>query len=642
MRTRWRPERPAFVDFETWSPLGSIKHVRRSDYMRTAVPVCLVVRVDGQELRDPSPEALAQVAVGHTLVAHNAPFDEEVWRRAGLPEAEWCDTLPLARASGLPGGLDDLGKALGLEGKSPIGRKLLDTLHGWRQLRPRTLPFWDLLADYCARDVRLLERVWPRLLPACEPDVLDADLAVNRRGVPVDVPWLEEVRVRLAEAQADAEHGFRRATGGLNPRSPSQVKGWLAGRGYTLESVGAEALRDLVVRDEDEDVREAVGARRDLARVVSGKIEAGVRETDDDGRIRHQFAYSAQASGRWSSYGLAFHNAPRPVQTPDGRALDTRELADDPSRVAEFAEQHGVTVVDALSTALRHAVRCERMMVADFGQVEARLLAWLADELGMLEAFRDPSRSVYCETASRVFGRPVAKSDALEYFVGKQLTLGCGYGMAHVKFRDHLARLGGGEFELSATREWVAAFRKAWPAIPALWRAFDEALASVVVQGAGEASVAGGRVTLWRDGDGVQVVLPSGRPLVYREARVERRVPPWGGEAVDCVAYLHPRFGRSDLWGSKLTGHVVQGSARDLLAALVVQLESGSYEPFLHVHDEAACEAGEFEPFMVLASTPPEWADGLPLQAEGYEGTCWTKVHDGWRSAVYQLGRRVK
>src|SRR5262249_6560364 len=61
----------------------------------------------------PAPVVTA-LAAGHPLCAHNAlGFDALVWRARGLPEpASWLDTLPEARAAGLPGELDEIGKRL--------------------------------------------------------------------------------------------------------------------------------------------------------------------------------------------------------------------------------------------------------------------------------------------------------------------------------------------------------------------------------------------------------------------------------------------------------------------------------------------------------------------------------------------------
>lgn len=73
-----------------------------------------------------------------------------------------------------------------------------------------------------------------------------------------------------------------------------------------------------------------------------------------------------------------------------------------------------------------------------------------------------------------------------------------------------------------------------------------------------------------------------------------------------------------------------QGLARDLLAEALIAVEtSKKYLPVLHVHDEVVAECkkgeGDVREFEALISQVPTWAEGLPLEAEGWVGKRYRK-----------------
>ena len=65
--------------------------------------------------------------------------------------------------------------------------------------------------------------------------------------------------------------------------------------------------------------------------------------------------------------------------------------------------------------------------MADFSAIEARVIAWVADEQWRLDLFKDPKADIYCASASKMFGVPVHKGDELRQR-GKVAELALGYG----------------------------------------------------------------------------------------------------------------------------------------------------------------------------------------------------------------------
>lgn len=79
----------------------------------------------------------------------------------------------------------------------------------------------------------------------------------------------------------------------------------------------------------------------------------------------------------------------------------------------------------------------QKLYIADLSNIEARMLAWLAKEHELVNAFAT-GRDVYCEFATQIYGRTITKADPLERYVGKTAILGLGYGMGADKFQATL------------------------------------------------------------------------------------------------------------------------------------------------------------------------------------------------------------
>jgi hypothetical protein len=75
--------------------------------------------------------------------------------------------------------------------------------------------------------------------------------------------------------------------------------------------------------------------------------------------------------------------------------------------------------------------------------------------------------------------------------------------------------------------------------------------------------------------------------------------------------------------------NVTQAVARDLLAEALTRLDAADYKIVLHVHDEIVIEAphgaGSLDDILRIMREPPEWADGLPLDASGTESQFYKK-----------------
>ena len=85
---------------------------------------------------------------------------------------------------------------------------------------------------------------------------------------------------------------------------------------------------------------------------------------------------------------------------------------------------------------------------------------------------------------------------------------------------------------------------------------------------------------------------------------------------------------RQETYGGKLVENIVQATARDCLAYAMLHLPE-KYMPVFHVHDEIIAECingtGSVEEMVNAMKRTPPWADGLILNADGYEAAYYKK-----------------
>lgn len=256
---------------------------------------------------------------------------------------------------------------------------------------------------------------------------------------------------------------------------------------------------------------------------------------------------------------------------------------------------------------IRHSIVAppgSMILAADLAQIEARITAWLAGELQLLEDFRS-GRSPYSSMAADIYGRPINKEkDKLEYKLGKEIILGCGFGMSGKKFRWR-ARNEDIVLTLEQANEYVTMYRKKYKNIPKLWRKCEQLIQSIAF-GSGEQF---GPVTVGHE----HILLPDGLKLYYPKLR--------RGE--DGWEYWAKGSYWKKLWGGALTENLAQSLAQRLLVHFAHEIRRRlglSYK--LQVHDElvyvvpeadATRLAKEVESIMSVAAP---WAVGLPVRAE--------------------------
>lgn len=306
-----------------------------------------------------------------------------------------------------------------------------------------------------------------------------------------------------------------------------------------------------------------------------------------------------------------------------------------------------------------------RIMAADFSAIEARVVAWLAGEQRILDAFHR-NEDVYCVAASAIYGRPITKKDNPdERFIGKVATLALGYqggvgafatmakgygldlepayepvmasASEHNIEKAERAYQERGKGSGITAKRWIAAelIKLAWregnPAIVQLWYDLENAALAAVQEPGTQQPV--GRLAYKVAGSFLWCKLPSGRLMCYPYPRLAEVETPWGATKLTVVYKsvngVTKKWEEKKGYGGLFAENVTQAIARDLMAEAMLRVDAAGYPVVLTVHDEAVCEVpkgrGGLDTFTDLMSQVPDWADGLPLAAEAWEGPRYRK-----------------
>ena len=578
------------------------------------------------------------------IVAHNANFERTVLSslcEMELPVEKFKCSQAKAAYCGMPLSLDNLSKALELEelGKKSEGRALIKKFctpqkptkrNGFKErIQPEDDPeAWEMFIEYCRYDVMAEMAVLKRLesieVPSSETELYRLDQLINDRGIETDGPFVQAALAVYEEHSQKLKAEFKSLTGLENPNSPSQLKEWLLDQtGIEVESLAKGNIPIDLVED-DGAVGQALAFRSELSKTSISKYKSMSLAKGFLGRIRGMFQYyGANRTGRWAGRLVQLQNLKR-------NYLKYLEFCKKSilSRDYDLIQLDVGDISDTLSQLIRTALIAKEghsFCVADFSAIEARVIAWLSEENWRLEVFRD-SGKIYEASASKMFNVPVEEigkgSDLRAKGKVAELALGYGGGVGS------LIAMGGEDMGLSESdmNTIKVKWRKASPKIVRMWTRLERAAILAVTHGIEvDSKVKGIKIGIHKNGLGdkwMYITLPEGRSLYYYNPRLYKNK--WGNTAVKYMDMHEGQWKWVSTYGGKLTENVTQAVARDCLVFAMFNLEAKGFEIILHVHDEVATEENtseaerKLEEICDIMSKPIPWADGLPLDADGY------------------------
>ncbi len=652
------------IDIETYSDIdikkaGLYKYVQSPAfelllfaYSIDDGPVKIVDIAQGESI----PDEIIQYLADPNIIkkAYNASFEWYCLNKFFYsPLSSWQCTMAQGLYCGYTAGLGPTGEALGLpqdKRKLGVGRSLIKTFCVPRKPTkgdPRTRIYpkhepdkWQLFKDYCIQDVVTERAIEQKLInypmPPEEQYMWQIDQIINARGINVDLHMVAGA-LEIAEEINKAQIAEAKKLSGLdNPKSVAQLKKWLETElDEEIESLNKETVVNILGSDSvQENVQRILELRQEFSKTSNKKYEAIESCVCSDGRVRGLLQYyGANRTGRWAGRLVQVQNLPRNYL--EGQMLDIARNMVKARNTDALKIIYG-NVPDTLSQLIRTAFvpsQGNTFLVSDYSAIEARVIAWYAQEQWRLDVFRTHGK-IYEASASQMFGVPIDKitKGNPEYALrakGKVAELALGYqGSTGALIQMGALDMGLTEEDLpDIVQRWRGANKR----IVDLWYSVENAVMDVMNYGlpvAMRGLVFAREADLARGLDYLTIRLPSGRKLYYATPHLTKNrfgkdsLGYWGMDQVK------KKWSPQETYGGKLVENIIQATARDCLALAIQRLDQRGYQIVMHIHDEIVIDAPAGTDLDVVNSImgePISWAPGLILRGDGFETSYYKK-----------------
>ena len=597
------------IDFETYySQTFSLTKVTTEEYIRSPEfeTIGVAVQVEGEEpqwctgTKATIKKFLDSFEMDKNLVvAHNAMFDMAIlnWQFDIRPKAI-ADTLSMARAihgTEVGGSLAKLAEhyQLGVKGDEVMkvsGKRRLD-------FTPEEMARYG---EYCVNDVVLTLDLFKKLSEQFPPTEFRLiDLTIRMFTEPSLRLDDEVLRDHLDKVQKDKE-GFLQAFAREDLMSNDLFSDLLIERGVepprkisptTGKETWAFAKTDegfkALLEHPNEGVQLLASARLGVKSTLEETRTQRFIGIADRGLLPIPLRYYAAHTGRWGGDDkVNLQNLPR-------------------SSMLKYAikAQDGYVVIDS-----------------DSSQIEARTLAWLAEQNDLVDAF-EKGEDVYKIMASAIYSKPETDISKDERFVGKTTILGAGYGMGAKKFQAQLKTFAV-DLSEAETQRIISVYRETYEWIPLLWRRAGEALDAILNDQAMDLGRGGVLKVEGKKGirlpNGLYIKYPNLRKIENENGKLEYVYDTRKGKAVI----------PNRIYGGKVVENVCQALARIIIGYQMLTIAK-KYKVVMTVHDAIAIVAPEAEKetaqeFVEMCMRlRPDWALELPLNCESGLGVSY-------------------
>jgi DNA polymerase I-like protein with 3'-5' exonuclease and polymerase domains len=519
------------------------------------------------------------------LWAHNFNFDGAYFltRELPIPGKSFNCSANLAAWLGAPRALDKASRILlGTDGVSKDIRKAMKgrTWHSLSRAEQQAVTEYALTDS---REAKKLIDAFASSWPLQEQELSRHTIRMGWEGIGIDSDKLARYLARAIELRTAAVPEIPWAfAGDGRPLSLPLARAQCARIGITPPSSFNQ--KDNSFLQWEAQYRNKVPfvaavARYRKAALLQARLEAMGRRILPNGRMAYALKYFGSHTGRWAG----------------GEGLNVQNF-----KKADF---HGISERRLLVPAAG-----KKLLVIDLRQIEPRVLAWLCGDDEPLSLTR--SGYSFYEAQAKAWNLWDGQKGTMKmscrslYDAIKRLSLGAGYGMGARRFQAVVLSEMGVAITLEEAKRQLSDYRRRNPKVVAYWEKWN-------------------REVQFSVGEGVlNIRLPSGRELHYRNLR--RR-----GRDVYCTFATEDGYRESKLWGGFLTENIVQATARDVFAALLLRLEAAGLRVVLHCHDEFVLEVDhdvsrtEVEALLWL---PPEWCPDLPIDVSSWEGACYVEA----------------
>ena len=589
------------IDFETYyDKVYSLSKLTTEEYIRNPqfeiIGVGIKINNDEPQWASGTHEEvrkwLKQINWDGSLgLAHNAMFDAAILSWVlGIKPRGWLDTLCMARAvhgTEVSGSLDALSRMYKLGQK---GTAIVQAMGKSREsFNDKQLAEYG---EYCLNDVSLTYALCQCMIGTFPQDELRLiDLTVRMFSEPVLVLDREMLTVHLNTVRATKQRLIDAAfvdkanlmsnpkfaemllTLGVTP--PTKVSPTTNKETYAFAKTD-EAFRDLL-NHPDPKVQAIVSARLGAKSTLEETRAERFIALSQKGPMPVPLRYYAARTGRWGGDdSLNLQNLPR-------KSLLRQSIC----------APEGHMLVDA-----------------DSSQIEARVLAWIAGQSDLVDAFAR-NDDVYKLMAGAIYGKDPGDVTEDERFVGKVTILGCGYGMGSERFNAQLKTF---KVEVSEeeSKRIILIYRETYPQIPLLWKDGQKALVAMFMDQMGTLPQDRARLRV-SGASGIE--LPNTFHIRYNNLRL--MVNPQGKE--EFTYDMKNKVTR--IYGGKVIENVCQALARIIIGEQMLAIAK-RYKVALTVHDAITCvvpahEAEEAKAFVTSCMRErPAWCKDLPLDCK--------------------------
>jgi DNA polymerase I-like protein with 3'-5' exonuclease and polymerase domains len=545
------------------------------------------------------------------VLAHNTMFDGAIlsWLFDINPRV-WLDTLCMARAlhgTEVGGSLAFLAEKYGLGVK---GNEIVNTVG--KRLTDFNEEELGRYGDYCVNDTELTYKLYKKFekdFPVVELKIIDLtlrmfidpvlELNVEKLKRHLDIlkdqkdDLLEEAGIEKSELMSNPKFAKALEALGVVPPMKTSLR---TGKESFAFAKSDEAFKALQEHDNPK-VQALVAARIGLKSTLEETRTQRFIEVASRGKMPVPIRYYAAHTGRWGgSDKINLQNLPS--RGPNAKVLKSSICAPE-----------GYSIIEA-----------------DSAQIEARVLAWLSQQVDLVRAFEN-GEDVYKKMAGSIYDKKEEDISAAERFIGKTTILGCGYGMGAVRFKEQLQSFGV-DMEQEEAARIIKIYRQTNSSITKLWRECQVALEGMR-QGDAYAIGLSGVLQVIPKENGIQ--LPNGLMMRYDNLKAE--------EGEKGLEYFYKtRRGDVRIYGGKVVENVCQAIARCIMAEQMLMI-SKKYRVLLTVHDSVVCCVPDKELDKAAAYVDscmrhtPEWAKGLPVRGDVETGknygecTEWLNPH---------------
>jgi len=644
-----------FIDIETFSSIELVKssvyrYVEAKDfeillfgYSVDKGPIKVIDLASGEKIPAEIIKAIKDENV--LKIAHNATFERICCSRfLGMPTGSyllpksWYCTMVHAATLAFPLSLENVGTILKLkdqklkEGKDLI-RYFCKPCAPSKSNGFRTRNYfyhdkekWERFKAYNNRDVEAEIEVYNKLgkfpvLPSIwEEYALES--RVNDNGVMVDLVLVDNAIKLDGIVKGELMERMKKLTALENPNSVAQLKKFLHDNGIITDDLGKKSVIKLIENAPSE-IKEILILRQQISKSSIKKYQAIRNCVCDDNRVRGMFQfYGASRTGRESGRLIQLQNIP---QNHIKNLDEVRGLL----RNGEFEKIKAMfdDVPQVLSELIRTAFISKpgyKFIDCDFSAIEARVLAYLSKEEWRINAFKN-KEDIYCASASKMFGVPVVKGGINGELrpKGKIAELALGYGGSV----GALTAMGALEMGLKEEelQPLVYAWRNANHNITNFWWTLGNSIRNTLVSKQ-ENTCFG--LTTYYEGGILFIKLPSGRSLSYPLPNIT--LDEYGKENITYYGETSSHvWSPIDSYGPKFCENVCQAVARDILFFAMKNVDKLGIDIVMTIHDEVVCEVKDgtytVEDIEKVMRETPAWAEGLILNAEGFEARYFKK-----------------